>query len=177
MGPFLWSDHHPMPAVTEESETRTIAILNLPGRQLRRAVEFFKDSSAWKVRDSCFEKDGSAGEFTVHWQLAPDSYVKRLDERRFLVRRHDVEIKIEVSEGWSDVSLVEMDELQRRMSVKKSSIGASGRQASGETSCLAGTVSPAFRKMVWAPYLKLVARPKGDKPCVFSTTFLASAHS
>jgi hypothetical protein len=42
---------------------------------------------------------------------------------------------------------------------------------------LAGTVSPAFRKVVWAPYLKLVARPQGDKPCVFSTTFLASAHS
>ena len=39
---------------------------------------------------------------------------------------------------------------------------------------LAGTVSPAFRKTVWAPYLKLVARPQGDNPCVFSTTFLAS---
>jgi hypothetical protein len=42
---------------------------------------------------------------------------------------------------------------------------------------LAGTVSPAFRKTVWAPYLKLIARPRGDKPCVFTTTFLASAHA
>lgn len=42
---------------------------------------------------------------------------------------------------------------------------------------LAGTVSPAFRQTVWAPYLKLVVRPQGDKPCVFSTTFLASARS
>ena len=39
----------------------------------------------------------------------------------------------------------------------------------------AGTVSQAFRKVEWAPYLKLVARPQSGKPCVFRTTFLASA--
>ena len=39
-----------------------------------------------------------------------------------------------------------------------------------------GIVSPAFRKTVWAPYLKLTA-PGGKKPCVFRTTFLASMPS
>jgi len=37
----------------------------------------------------------------------------------------------------------------------------------------AGTVSPAFRQVEWAPFLKLVGRPS-DKSCVFRTTFLAS---
>ena len=165
-----------MPTLMEESKERTVAVLNLPGRQLRRTIESIKGALAWKVQDFCFEKDGSLGDFTVRWQLAPDCYVKRLDERQFLVRRNSVEIKIEVSEGWSDVSLVEMDELQQRASNGRDSIGTQ-QQASDGGRSFVGLVSPAFRKTVWAPYLKLVAQPQGDKPCVFSTTFLASAHS
>jgi hypothetical protein len=42
---------------------------------------------------------------------------------------------------------------------------------------MAGTVSPAFRKVEWAPFLKLLARPGSDKSCVFRTTFLASRGS
>jgi hypothetical protein len=41
---------------------------------------------------------------------------------------------------------------------------------------LEGVVSPGFRKTVFAPCLKLVARG-GKKPCVFRTTFLASEPS
>ena len=71
--------------------------------------------------------------------------------------------------------LPELDELQQRMS---DGTGDEAMQRKHrQDHWLAGTVSPAFRKTVWAPYLKLVARPQGDKPCVFSTTFLASARS
>jgi hypothetical protein len=114
------------------------------------------------VKDECVGKDGRAIEFTVRWQFAPGTHVKRLDARRFLLQRHGVTIAVQVSEGWSDVALVEMD------AFANTSLPVPAASAEFD-----GIVSPAFRKTVWAPYLKLVARPAGG-PCVFSTTFLAS---
>ena len=104
---------------------------------------------------------GASGDFSVRWQFAPASRVEDLGERRFRVLRHGVSMDIQVSADWAEVWCV-MEQSQ----VTKVDPDAP----------LAGTVSPAFRRTVWAPYLKLVARSQGDKPCVFSTTFLASAH-
>jgi hypothetical protein len=50
-----------------------------------------------------------------------------------------------------------------------------GKLTSSTVIEIEGMVSPAFRKTVWAPYLKLTARADRHKPCVFRTTFLASA--
>lgn len=177
LGPFLWADHHLMPSIAEKSKTRAHAALNLPGFRATRTVESVNEGRGWKVYDSCVAKDGSSTEFSVRWQFAPDCCIKRLDERQFLIRRHEIEIRIEVSEGWADVRLVELDELQQRTSAGAGTDDKTMQRKRGQDHWLAGTVSPAFRKTVWAPYLKLVARPQGDKPCVFNTTFLASARS
>ena len=105
---------------------------------------------------------GESGDFSVRWQFAPDSRVEDLGQRRFRVTRHGVSMEVQVSADWAEVFCV----------MKQSQVAQADPDAP-----LAGTVSPAFRKTAWAPYLKLVARPQGDKPCVFGTTFLASADS
>lgn len=111
-----------------------------------------------EVDDSTLE--GCA--FSVRWQFAPGSCVEDLGSRLYRVARHGVSMEVQVSADWAEVWCVTEQ--------------SQGAQADPDAP-LAGTVSPAFRKTVWAPYLKLVARPQGDKPCVFSTTFLASARS
>jgi hypothetical protein len=208
LGPFLWSGHHPRPTVSNESGKpvrvlslkrrlgpskwekhdpvaldspeveSTVGELPLIGQLLRRAIAPLPDGTGWLVKDECIGKDGRPIEFTVRWQFAPDTNVKRLDARRFLLRRHDVAIELQVSAGWSDVVLVEMDAFAKtsrsETAVPEDYEGkaATAREDARPTG-YEGIVSPAFRKTVWAPYLKLVARPPG-RPCVFSTTFLAS---
>ena len=75
------------------------------------------------------------------------------------VHRSGVGIVIQVGADWAAVDLVE-SESERDL-----------KFPGGNP--LEGIVSPAFRKTVFAPYLKLTARG-GKKPCVFRTTFLAS---
>ena len=96
------------------------------------------------------------------WQFAPGTYVKLLGERKLSVKRDNVGVIVEIGPEWAEVLVAEqknqgllppMNELEAQF---------------------AGTVSPAFRKVEWAPFLKLVARPGSDKSCVFRTTFLAS---
>jgi hypothetical protein len=173
VGPFLWSEHHLAPAVRQDAQ-RSVGWLNLIGCQLRRTIELQKDGQAWCVQDGCFGKDGTPRAFSVRWQFAPETYVRRIHERRFLVGRQGAKVEIELSEGWAEVELVELDELELKESAKDPATGSDGRRVSSPREHrLAGIVSPAFRKTVWAPYLKLFARPHGDKPCVFQTTFLA----
>ena len=91
--------------------------------------------------------------------------MKKISERKLSVHRGEVGILIEVDEKWDAVEVVEPiagDEQGLRLLVPAGS--------------LEGIVSPAFRKLGRAPFLKLTARP-GDKPCVFTTAFLASAHA
>ena len=185
LGPFLWAGRHPPPKVSQEG-SKTVGMLSLIGQLIRRAIKPRPDGTGWLVKDECVGKDGRPIEFTVRWQFAPDTSIKRLDARRFLIRRRDVAIELQVSEGWSDVVLVEMDALANSSSgagVSPVSAGVPPASAfAGETPAVTagtaaplgfeGIVSPAFRKTVRAPYLKLVARPTGG-PCVFSTTFLA----
>ena len=164
LGPFRWEKQQTVPLISQEGG-KTLAELSLIGQLIRRVIEPLPDGTGWLVKDKCIGKDGRPIEFTVRWQFAPDTSVKRLDARRFLLRRHDVAIELQVSEGWSDVVLVELD------AFANTSRSATAREDARPTA-YEGIVSPAFRKTVWAPYLKLVARPASG-PCVFSTTFLA----
>jgi hypothetical protein len=83
-------------------------------------------------------------------------------ERNFVVKRNSVALEVLASEHWADVKLVETPADRERLEPENP---------------LAGIVSPAFRKTVFAPYLLLVARPQSGQPCVFRTTFLASPDS
>ena len=82
--------------------------------------------------------------------------------RKFSLHRGDVSLVMETGADWGEVDLVETE----------SDRGA----RSAANNDLEGLVSPAFRRTVFAPYLKLNAR-SGKKPCVFRTTFLASERS
>ena len=73
-------------------------------------------------------------------------------------------MEIAVSEDWAEIYAVD----------KRNSLAFTGAATTGLEAQFAGSVSPAFRKVEWAPFLKLVARPERDKTCVFRTTFLAS---
>ena len=158
LGPFLWAQHHQPPNWTtrrsaESGLTGLIGELSLPTGCLRRCITRIEEGDSWQVEDELDSKPGNWGEFTVRWQFAPGSWLKRLEERKFSLHREGVSIVIEVGANWAEVNLVET--------------------ASEHEDDLEGIVSPAFRKTVWAPYLKLTARG-GKKPCVFRTTFLAS---
>lgn len=157
LGPFLWADHHDRPMLTEAGTHVILGEFNLPNAQLRRAISKLTDNTSWQVEDECNRSDEDRG-FTVRWQFAPGACVKILGERKFVVNREDASLGVEVSADWAEVKLVE-SEAER-----------------GDDAPLAGVVSPAFRKTCFAPYLLLTARP-GDKPCVFRTTFLASARA
>jgi len=83
------------------------------------------------------------------------------------VKRNKVLLDIEVSENWAEIHPV----------IEKNSRAFTDAATNAAQGQFAGTVSQAFRKVEWAPFLKLVARPAGDKSCVFLTRFLASPHS
>jgi hypothetical protein len=159
LGTFLWDHPHPVPVVTRNGASLT-GVLNLTSRQLRRTLTHSPASVSWTVQDVCLANDGNAIPFTVRWQFAPGTWVKVVNRRTFAVHRGDVAVTLIVADDWAEVHLIERE---------------SDRPA--DDHALAGFVSPAFRKVVWAPYLKLAARPLRDKPCVFRTTFLASPHS
>jgi hypothetical protein len=182
-GPFLWCEHHEPPRF-ELKGALPLASLRMNHLVLRRSIRHLPDVDGWEVADYC--EGPAAGEFTVRWQFAPASWVKRHSDRKFSVHRADVAMMIEVDENWARVELVEplaapdSPEAPDREGGVDPDGGSARRGAvtSGEADlAVDGLVSPAFRKVVRAPYLKLTARPQGDKPCVFTTTFLASAHS
>ena len=133
------------------------------GVQLRRKITRFHPADlVWQVEDSCILKNGEAGEFSVRWQFAPGTRIKKRGPGSFIIKRYDEAMQIEVSGDWAEIILVETKEEQSR---------------SDPENQLAGTVSPAFRKTEWAPYLKLIARPQPGESCVFRTTFVASPPS
>ena len=122
---------------------------------IKRSIARSEVEDGWVIADRYTSRFGErGGAFTVRWQFAPDTVVKKLGERRFIMKRHCVEMEVQVSAGWSDVELVEMDSLP------------------AQPDNFEGIVSPAFRKTLRAPFLRLTARPTAQ-PCVFSTQFLA----
>lgn len=187
LGPFLWSEHHPEP-VLQGKHHAAIGELTLPGCVVSRRVSLIEDGQRWQVEDSCAMTGIRSGEFTVLWQFAPGAWVKRLGERRFALHRAEVSATIEVGPEWTAVELVEplpgqdqilpmngrdgfhsVPDLARENGDAVERVPTHGPA----TGSLEGLVSPAFRSICRAPFLKLTAGPS-DKPCVFRTTFLAS---
>jgi hypothetical protein len=160
LGLFLWQENHCKLVYDDAGKRGLWSLFSTPDGGVTRTVEPSADGVSILVTDCASGSEPIA--FETRWQFAQESRLEALDNRRFHVTRHGVSIEVQVSADWAEVFCV-TDESQ----VAKADPDAP----------LAGTVSPAFRKTVWAPYLKLVARPQGDKPCVFTTTFLASAHS
>lgn len=157
IGPFLWQQRH-SPAGLAVEHHYLEAGLCLKDEILERRFEPREQRDGFSIEDRCLPNGGGDPiPFSVRWQFAPASRVDDLDMRRFRVTRHGVSIEVQVSPDWAEVFCV----------TQQSQVARADPE-----SPLAGTVSPAFRKTVWAPYLKLVARPAGDKPCVFRTTFL-----
>jgi hypothetical protein len=162
LGPFLWSAHHPTPTwqveTIETDEPVLSAQLRLPSGVLRRSMQRVREPDGWRIVDSFDPAPNHDASFSVHWQFAPGTECRRLDERRFQLRRRGACLELVVSDDWANIELVDA----------KPSVADAGPGR------LAGTVSPAFRQIGWAPFLRLQAVP-GDKPCVFSTSFLACA--
>lgn len=155
-GPFLWAAQHEPPVLEDGGAAGISVRLRLPDATLQRTVTWRPEAGGWDVVDGCVGRGG--GVFSVRWQFAPGSTVERLGERRFRVCRAGAAMEVQVGVGWAEVFLV-TDKAQ----VVQADPGG----------LLAGTVSPGFRRTVWASYVKLVGR-MGDKPCVFRTTFLGS---
>lgn len=151
LGPFLWSEDHGLPKF-DHTKTRVTAELSTPAETLRRSIEVSEQASI-VVEDSMHSLNENET-FTVLWQFAPEAECRLIEPRKFQVHRRNASMEIRVSEDWNDVDLV------------------AGPRATLPGN-FEGVVSPHFRVTTWAPYLKLTAKT-GHKPCVFTTTFLAS---
>jgi hypothetical protein len=122
------------------------------------------DDGGWIVADGWVPTGPEAArEFTVTWQFAPGAILVQASATAFRLKRENIEVRIEVDPGWAKVELIERGVVHP---------GAS-RSA---VFPLAGSVSSAFRRVEHGPFLRLTAR-SGEKPCVFTTAFLASPHS
>jgi hypothetical protein len=166
-GPFLWSEPHGTPswelAGDDERNNRGLAAaLEIPSGVIRRIVLRHATGDGWSVEDGFEASHGACGDFTVQWQFAPESWIKRIGDRTFSVHRHGVSVTIQADDNWNEVELRE-------------NAGPVDVRELAPTA-LDGIVSPQFRKVCRAPFLKLTARD-GIKPCVFRTIFLASPHS
>ncbi len=168
LGPFLWAEHHPDPALDDRTMTGRF---DIPGVRLRRQVCHSDRKMSWTIEDAAEDLDGKPVPFSVRWQFAPGTTIKRLSARSFMLRNGDVHLTVEVSDNWADVALVEQrgDEEERRL-LAGSPAGELERE-------FAGIVSPGFRQTAWGPWLKLVAKSSHQDSCVFRTTFVASAPS
>jgi hypothetical protein len=163
LGPFLWSEHHATP-VWRSATQQLSGEVRLPKGHLQRTMTLVDDALGWHVDDAYELHGGRAGEFFVRWQFAPGSWVKNLGQGRFSVHRADISIVIEVDQKWAEVNLSEP------MTEKEPDHRAHALSSPRD---LEGSVSPAFRKICFAPYL-LLSAPASDKTCVFRTTFLTS---
>jgi len=160
LGPFLWAEHHSVPTWTPQksSDSKVASILgqlSLPNGTLRRAITRLEPGDGWQIDDALEPTAGTGSEFTVRWQFGPGAWVKQLQERTFSINRSGVSLLLELSGDWAGVDLVESE-------------------SSRLPGVFDGIVSLSFRKTTFAPCLKLTGRA-GAKPCVFRTTFLASA--
>lgn len=169
LGPFLWDRLPDRPTCHAESADSLAAEFRVSRHRMRRRVSRVGAGDGWTVEDQLIQPSGEMApvEFTVRWQFAPGTRLKRHGERRFQICRDAESIGIEVGDEWSEVLLIEENDHDTRRRVAANALEAEH----------AGTVSSAFRKTEWAPFLKLMARPKPGGTCVFRTTFLASPRS
>jgi hypothetical protein len=162
LGSFLWSENPVGPTISRDGR-HWVGVMPQPECVVSRFIESSKDGQGWVVVDIRQSTQRIANvAFFVRWQFAPGASIKRRSERSFVVSRQGVEITVRPGEDWAEVMLVETPAEREKLEPENP---------------LAGIVSPAFRRTVFAPYLVLVARLRSDKPCVFRTTFLASPDS
>jgi hypothetical protein len=164
LGPFLWAEHHPVPEFRQTLRA-AVGTLTLPQGKLVRSIRRTPGHDGWEIGDAYQPSHGGIPrDFTVRWQFAPGSWVKRHSDRKFSVHRADVAVTMEVDENWAMVELVETvtpwDQNLHEVDPSEP---------------VEGIVSPAFRKICRAPYLKLVARPGEGGHSIFQTTFRATA--
>ncbi|MBM3847430.1 MAG: hypothetical protein FJ405_14255 [Verrucomicrobia bacterium] len=162
MGPFLWREHHSSPDVVPEGADSVRGGLDLDGLRIERSVSSGDGGSSWRVTDRCLGRNGEALAFTVRWQFAPGTRFRVRGPRSWTAVRNDQQMDIEVSADWADVQLHEL-------ASEEGNPPTDGRWE--------GWVSPAFRKVVRAPYLLLGAGPDPGRSCVFTTSFLGSSRS
>jgi hypothetical protein len=111
-----------------------------------RRVACPEKGHVWQVEDTCTTRDGAAAAFTVSWQFAPGTSIRRMDDRAFLAERAGVRLHIALSGSWGEVTLTD------------------------------GLVSPAFRLRARGPLLKLAAGAGAHSSSPFVTTFSLVEH-
>jgi hypothetical protein len=167
LGPFLWSEHHRAPSLaadfSDPGDLDASASVPMGGSQIRRSLSCSEDESEWQVEDSCVAANGGGAGFSVRWQFAPGSWVKQQSERKFSVHRAEVVVEVEVEGHWAAVELVEP-------------VAAEDKSATSRAvpESMEGIVSPSFRTVCRAPFLKLTARAS-EKPRVLRTVFRVPA--
>ncbi|HVY71404.1 MAG TPA: heparinase II/III-family protein [Verrucomicrobiae bacterium] len=165
LGPFLWEQHHRPPSwhgPGQPAETTLAAKFDLPGVSFERTVTLSPDQTRCEVTDQV--ASGATAEFSVRWQFAPGSVFELLAERKLRVTREGVSIEVEAGMEWAGIHVVSTNDPRLLKAAAENDAEAQ----------LAGTVSSAFRHVEWAPFMKLVARPRAGQSCVFRTTFLLS---
>ena len=157
-GTFLWSTEHSVPAWRQLDDEVLQTEWFVPTGAIHRRVEYLRGKNGWMVSDDFLPNERKFdGEFTVRWQFPPGTVLKRTEDRRFRVELGGNVFHVEASKDWDTVVAEGMD-----------------GEAAESASPWIGSVSPSFRVINRAPGLLLTAQA-GHKPCVFSTTFLASA--
>lgn len=161
LGPFLWSEHHAPPAWQPEGSDALDAQRILPAGVLRRRVRrvFDGERDGWQI-DDVYEPSaaGEDPEFAVTWQFAPGTRIEVVTERSRVFRgeRRGVRFTVGFDAAWERVELI------------PETSGSLGFPVEGD---LVGLCSPAFRRVLSGPVIRLKARRLN--PNRFRTTFLA----
>ena len=157
-GPFLWAEHHATPRLRAVGGGAVEAFLDRPDGTVHRVVTRRPEDNGWQVEDEFLPAapQGDAA-FEVHWQFAPGTTIEPIQERQFKVTRQGVSLVMGLDAAWASVALVEPTAEE------------------GQGTPAPGLVSPGFRLTERAPWMRL--RTRGHNPCLFRTTFLASADS
>jgi hypothetical protein len=149
LGTFLWSEHHRKPSIGHTNRGVITAEHSDSNMLMRRSLDV-SNANQVAVTDS-LHPDNLPSSFTVLWQFAPGVVCRNSEPGKFRLTREKVGLEIVPGPGWERVDLV----------TKPPPDGARVPE---------GTVSPHFRSVTWAPYLKLRASP-GDRQHLFTTTF------
>jgi hypothetical protein len=149
LGPFLWSAHHPRPSIRHTAQGIIAAEHSDSNMLVRRSVDVSNPNQV-AVTDSLLP-DNLPSSFTVLWQFAPGVVCLNAEPGKFRLMRGKVGLEIASGPGWERVDLVT-------------------KPPPDDARIPQGTVSPHFRSITWAPYLKLRAGP-GDRQRLFITTF------
>ena len=129
-------------------DNRIVATFSSNGNAVSRAIT--RVPAGWAVEDRVVN---GSGPLLVRWQFPPGTSIQKLNEQTFEVSRESVRIWLQVR-GTAVIGLY---------------------STSQSPDQLDGICSSAFRKIERAPYLDL--QSEGHKPCLLTTTFLASPPS